>query len=260
MVSSPNVVPGDGRDPNAHQIKQLRQQLATLAGKPLTSISVTNANGTRLFSIANSGYVDSSGNPLVSVTLNDPISGCPIIRQAPATVTSILSGLSQGTNWFWYMEDSNADQVIATDGLSGRGLAYPYLAVPMYPYWNGGFGSTAGSYATIAASAIASNTVLWEGRIGYVSHPAISVDGTWGRGSGTGAETITYTLTVNGSSVGTWTATGLVVGKHIFDIHTLVGTADATVQLAAQSSISNTDQIACQVLGVHLRQTPPSFG
>lgn len=263
MVASPGIVPGDGKDPAVAQLAKLKQQLGALANKTLYSISVVSANGTTLLAIGPSGYVDGSGKPLNTLTINDPISGFPIIKQSPATVTPLPNGARQGSNFFWSMTDAAGNRLIATDGLAGVGLAFPYATIDMHPYWTGNLPAvpaTNGTYMNVVASQVTAATLLWEGRIGYLSCPCISADGVWGNNGGSTAA-VTYTLLVNGNTIGTWTYpanSGLTPARHTFQLSNTVpiGTTDATVQLKAQSSISTADTLYAHVLGCFLRQTP----
>lgn len=257
MTANPKAAPGGHADPVLVELAELRQALDALGRRTLASASVASANGQILFSITPSGYTDASGNPLVSVTINDPLSGFPLLKQSPATVAGNV-----GTAWFWQMDDRSGNQVIATDGLSGTGLAYPYIPVPVYPRWNGGPFQTAtatGEAAAVASSIVGMGT-LWEGRIGFCSHPAISVDGMWGDVD-SGTPVITYKLVV-GSQNFTWTQAGFSATRHTFDIHTQVGSTDLPVTVAVTSvgTAVGTDRIACGVKGLYLRQTPAVFG
>lgn len=257
MVANPRAVPGSGVDPVLQRIADLEVKVDAIGRKTLCSVSVTSPNGQTLLALEPSGYIDGGGNPLTSITINDPISGFPILAQTPATVVGNV-----GTNWFWRMADSTGTRLVATDGLAGVGLALPYIPVTMYPRWNGGQFQTA--TATGEASAVASSVVgmgvLWEGRIGYCSHPAISFDGMWGDAD-LGTATITYQATV-GALTFTWTATGFAAALHQFDIHSLVGNTDlaVTLQVLSVGSAAGTDRVAAGIKGVHLRQTPVAFG
>jgi hypothetical protein len=260
MGSVPRDIPNSNSNPVVVKLSDIERAMKNLTNKSLRSISVTNDNGTTLFSITNSGFVDVSGNPIVSLTLNDPISGTPIISQSPATQVINPDGTITGTNWFWRMDDQAGFRLIATDGLTGVGLALPFIPVPMAMKWNGGPFQTAtqvGS-ASMLASSIVANTPLWEGRIGYTSHPVISVDGLWGDIDNV-LITPVYQFVV-GSQTFTWNAAGgQLFGLHKFDISSQIGQTDLQVRLSVTNTggATGTDRIACQVLGTHLRQSPP---
>lgn len=271
MGAVPNHVPGSHSDPLVARVAALERALAALANKTLFSasigaggisinggeIDVNNGAAAHFFNVGPTGWVDGSGRQISAVTIADYLNNV-IFGQVPATTVGNV-----GTNWFWTMLDSAANQVIATDGLSGVGLAYPFENIAMYPTWNGlGTGGSPGSYSQVAASLITANTAMWTGRIGYVSHPAISIEGIWGKASGT-TSAVSYRLLVGSTTFGPWTIAaggGVVDAIHQFDIHTMVGQLDVPVQVFAQSSVTSADSIACQVLGCHIRQTPAVFG
>lgn len=163
----------------------------------------------------------------------------------------------------WWMWDHLGNQFLTGD--KNGGWATPWLQVPMYPRFQAATSvtpSTTGTpygYASISTSAsgMAQNQLLWEGRIPYVSHPRISVDGVWGPASGTVVPT--YTLKVSGSSVGTWSYTTLTTGAqpvapiNSWDISSLLGRTQIQVQITV--AWTSTGVIAADVLGVYLRQT-----
>lgn len=264
MVGSPSV---NHVDPTRHlqtQVDYLTNALRSLANKlpfPFSVVYDPSGNGTppfvNMFSVVNSGWTDANGRQIPTTTIRDA-TGNAIFFQAPAVATGDVA-----SDWYWALVDASGNGVVVTDGISGKGLAYPFLAISLYPTWNGlGTGGSPGGYSQILASAITSETVMWTGRCGFDSHPAISIDGLWGHASGSSSN-VTYRLYVGGALVGSWTQTpanGLVSAKHIFDIHTQVGSLDTVVSLTAQSSASSADSLACQVLGCYLRQTPQAFG
>jgi hypothetical protein len=144
--------------------------------------------------------------------------------------------------------------IIFADDIQTGGLAFPYLAVPMYPLFttNVAAGSVV-AYNTVNVSAITTETALWEGRIPLGSHPRISIDGVWGQGSG--SNNTTFKLYVGGSVVGTWTENGTleVARKGPFDISGVFGNESVQVQLKAVSS--GTGVVGAQVFGCYLRQS-----
>jgi hypothetical protein len=97
---------------------------------------------------------------------------------------------------------------------------------------------------------------LWVGRIGYVTHPQIQVDGIWGQDTGTNSTR--YRLKAAGVTVGTWdvstAAAAAVEGGYPLLAATALRTKNVAVELTAQS-LSGTGTYACQVLACHLRQT-----
>lgn len=151
------------------------------------------------------------------------------------------------------LSDNSARILVSDDAESGIGLARPWLPVSLaMKFVPEAAAGTAYGYATIDASELASETQLWEGRAS-ISHPKISVDGVWGRGSGT--VNTTYRMRVNGVLVGSWFETGLTVAtRGPFDVSNLVGSDWATVEVVCEAT-SGTGAVACQVLGCYLQQS-----
>jgi hypothetical protein len=150
---------------------------------------------------------------------------------------------------FWAFWDNEQNVVVSDDAQSGKGLARPWLPVVLYTRFDRA--SAPIGYATISASDIASEQLLWEGRAS-VSHPFIVVDGVWGQASG--SNSCAYRLEVGSSTVGTWNETGLTVGtRGPFDVSQFVGDDFSTVKLFADAS--GTGLVACQVLACYLRQS-----
>jgi hypothetical protein len=237
------------------QIAELRRQLADLRGAVGLSSATITKGGLTIKGGAFFEMEDASGN-LVAYIGPDPAGGPSQVFQLwrpgshPLMVTQqdALSG-----RYFTAIRDY-LDQIIFADDVQTGGMARPYLAVPMYPLFttNVAAGSIV-AYNTVNASAITSETALWEGRIPFGSHPRISIDGTWGQGSG--SNNTTYKLYVAGGLVGTWTENGTleIARKGPFDISGVFGNESIQVQLKAVSS--GTGVVAAQVFGCHLRQT-----
>jgi hypothetical protein len=262
MVATPGFIPHSNDNPVVKAIQRTNTKIDAVASKTLHSVSVVNTNGETMFSIVPSDFVDEDGSPIVSLTINDPISGFAILRQEPAAGHENPDGTMEGTNWFWHMDDAADNRLVATDGLAGKGLALPYFDVSMYRQWTPTQSATPSSignnYATVAASLVAGaglQYLMWEGRVGYCSHPFISVNGIWGNSSG-GSAVPTYTLVMDGVTVGSWTASSFGVVLHEFDCSDIIGNIDIQTQLFMHSSVSSSDQLACAMLGTHLRQSP----
>jgi hypothetical protein len=122
-----------------------------------------------------------------------------------------------------------------------------WMPVPLYPQFNpiGAAGTT--GYWAVDVGILAS----WEGRI-YVTHQAfIQIDGVWGESSG--ANTVTYELQLGGTAVGSWTTTGLDVGrKGPFSITAFRDQQFLKVEVKITSSVGS-GTVALQVLGCFLR-------
>lgn len=152
----------------------------------------------------------------------------------------------------WIFDDSN--HVAFTTDQQG-GIAEPWIGVPMYPkFIPTSFNNSTDTTWTLPASAC-NGGVIWEGRIGKVSHPRIQFDVITGRVTGTGA-TPTYTFWVNGVQEGSFSGTGHganLVGP--FDISDLLAQTNIPVQVKVSAVGTGTDLIACGMLGVSLRQS-----
>lgn len=139
--------------------------------------------------------------------------------------------------------------VISDDVNAGKGLARPWLPVPLYPL----FGMTASEvvgYATLDAADLTGGPVIWEGRA-TISHPWITVYGTWGQASG--SNDTTYRLFVDGTEVGSWSPGFETTTRGPFDVSDYVGSDWVSVQLTATSS--GDGLVAVQLYGCYLQQS-----
>lgn len=187
-----------------------------------------------------------SGSALVAVFQHASGKYQISIRRDDSTAAFQIRTHSNGEQ-FWALWDRESRILVSDDAESGKGLARPWLPVMLYPRFPAPDGI---SYRHIDASLITSEDTLWEGRAS-ISHPKITVDGVWGQGSG--SNTSSYRLEINGTTVGSWNETGLVVERQEFDVSSLVGSDNAAVKLFA--SASGTGVVACQVYGCHLQQS-----
>lgn len=134
------------------------------------------------------------------------------------------------------------------------GIATPWIPIPLYAK----FAVAAGLYTAMARAVDTTERTLWEGRIGYLSHPRIQVTGTWGVTSG--SNNTEYRLKLNGTTVGTWTVNTAAAtdSRGPYDPLTVPGLAlgskDIAVVLTAKT-LSGTGNYACQVLGCHQRSS-----
>lgn len=131
------------------------------------------------------------------------------------------------------------------------------IPVPMTPSFESnrtsGTAGTATTQLRLDASVLFTEKQIYEGRL-CASSGRVRVDGVWGTLSG--AQTITYRLKVAGSTVGTWTTVNqLVVGPSpdaaTFNVSNVVGQPFVKIEITAQSSVNNADQIACHLLGLY---------
>lgn len=131
------------------------------------------------------------------------------------------------------------------------------IPVPMTPSFESNrVSGTAGSAQQtlrLDASQLITEKQLYEGRL-CASSGRVRIDGIWGNLSGT--QSVTYNLKVGGSTVGTWVTTNqLLVGPPpnlaTFDVSNRVGQPFVKIEITAQSSVNNADQIACHLLGLY---------
>lgn len=161
------------------------------------------------------------------------------------------TGFTLAGNQFWRLTDRFTNRELFSDDTENGGIARPWLSVPMFALFSMA-ASSVYAYMNVPIATIASETLLWEGRIPLVSHPRLSISGIWGQAAGT--NTSTYNLYVGGTLVGTWNSTSLENGSHgPFDIDAKLDQSNTVVQLKAVAS--GTGLVAAQVLGCWLRQT-----
>ncbi|RZS39157.1 hypothetical protein EV193_104373 [Herbihabitans rhizosphaerae] len=141
----------------------------------------------------------------------------------------------------------HAGRPVFTTDVAG-GLAEPWLNVPLYCMYAMAPGRYPYTYLPIAD--LVGN--IWEGRVSYVSHPVIQVDGTWGQATGVNATD--YFLDI-GPSTFSWTAGLLETTNKRFDVSHLLGDRNVPIALRATPHAGSTGAVAFQVLGCCLRQT-----
>lgn len=153
----------------------------------------------------------------------------------------------------WIYDHLN--HVAFTTDING-GVAEPWIPVPMYAQFIDTVGSEATTYRQLPVSGVPGTQVVWEGRIGRVSHPRIQVEGVWGMAIGPG--TANYALVVGGTTVGTWSNAGLVnTASAAFDISTKLTNTHVPVQVTVNvTGAAPADRVALGLLGCWMRQTP----
>lgn len=137
-------------------------------------------------------------------------------------------------------------------GDEAGGMARPWIPIVLYPR----FAVAAGLFTAMSRAVDVTERVLWEGSIGYLSHPSIQVTGMWGSASGT--NTTRYQLKVNSTVVGTWDV-ATAAAKDTRGPYSLltvadIGDTDVPVELTAQT-LSGAGDYACQPFSCHLRST-----
>lgn len=148
-----------------------------------------------------------------------------------------------------YMYDHLGQKVFTTDVLGG--IAEPWFDIPMYALQS----MTAGTYGYMSLNAATSERAIWEGRIGYVSHPKLQIDGVWGTSSGSG--THTYRIKIDGVTRSTTAVSTLSVQTlNDIDLAALdyIGEHNVAVQVTVQSS-NATSVVATQLLGCAQKQS-----
>jgi hypothetical protein len=173
------------------------------------------------------------------------------IRRADGTlVLDTQRDVASGHD-FWAFWDRAGHIVLSDDVQAGKGLAKPWLSVPMNPLFSM-TANTVWSYMNLPVASVTTETTLWEGRIPLATHPKIQVNGIWGTASG--SNTSTYKLYVDGTAVGTWSETGIDAGvKGPFDITSVYDRTDLVVQVRVTAS--GTGNVACHVHNIAMRQS-----
>lgn len=241
-------------------IQQLQQQMNELSRKTLYSavigrggikidgtggIQVSNGHGAQFY--VGGGFTapaHSDGSPQIITLVGDETGQDRLVLYDENTPGSV-------SNQRWHEWDQGGRLVRSQD--TAGGWATPWFSVPMYAYI--AMGAGAFQYMNVQSASFLSGTVLSEGRIPFVSHPKIAVDGIWGIASGAG--NATYSLNVNGSSVGTWTAiSGAGVGASSqgpWDISALLTQKQVSVTISVTYTAACT--IALNLFNCYLRQT-----
>lgn len=245
MVASPQPV-----DLQA-QINALRRQLNNLINSPRGNLGNFSNVGLSSGSLG-TFYPRADGSPQVGTVLIDDAGHWRLV------LADVENPSAAGRQVLIYY-DQEANIVFSGD--EHGGLATPWLSVPMYPrfvpngqptsYSANGWGFGYSNLST-SGNGVTSGMVIWEGRIPFVSHPWIQVDGVWGTASGTAAPT--YNLVIAGIPVATFTPGSLTNGTWgLTDISATL--AQHAVQVQITASWTGSGAIATDCLGVYLRQT-----
>lgn len=252
MVATPQP------DDIAAQIQELKLRIDELDRKTLYSAQISGGGLT-----VKGGFIrllDDAGNERLYIGPSnfsmDPGQTQPVfwVRDASGKIRLGVYDAEPGgyEPTFWTFDDSN--HVAFTTDKNG-GIAEPWVYVPMYmQFIPTNFTNATNTDPCLPASAC-NGGVVWNGRIGKVSHPRIQFDVTRGRVSGTNA-TPTYTLWVGGNQIDSYNPTGY--GSEVrgpFDISSLVGQTNVVVEMKVSATGTGTDLIAIGMNGVSLRQT-----
>lgn len=240
-----------GPDPSMYEyrIRRLEAELMALrerGSRDIGAFSVRNSAGVvTLFSGPSPTVTNPDGSPQWVTYINDAAGGARFAFYDPFPLTD---GFIQ-VLWEW----DHIGNLIRTTDKNG-GWAEPWFSFFMYPKFEQ---VDSGVFGFMSTPVNVAEQTLWEGRIGYVSHPYIGAD--LQGGSATGTNTTRYRLKVNGTTAQTWD----VVGGAFFGgaVSVLgvggvaIGSRNVGVSLTAQS-LSGTGTYTCQVWGMHMRQTP----
>jgi hypothetical protein len=244
-VTAPIGNPGPDNALIEQRFARIEQELAALRQKPLTNggaISIKAPNGVTTFLSGPNGMPLADGSPQWMTVIRDYGN---VARFAVYDPEPIIDGFQQAT----YMWDHLGGILFTSD--KNGGIAEPWLPVVMYPK----FSPPSGLYSYRARPVDGTERSLWEGRIGYLSHPRIQVDGVWGPASGT--NTTRYKLKMNGTIVGQWDVAGLslnVQGPFDTTVGAALRSTNVGIELTAQT-LSGTGDYACQVWACYQRQT-----
>lgn len=227
------------------EVRQLRQIVDALVQKPVRNagdFSIKNTSGVGVFVSGPQGGALSlpDGTPQWVTQIRD---NNDVARFAFYDPSPLLDGVVQ-TLWMW---DHNGTPIWTGD--NNGGWAEPWFPIPMYAK----FSVAVGIFDYMSKAVNGAEEKLWEGRIGYVSHTRVQVDGIWGAASGT--NTTRYRLKVNGTTIGTWDIAGLesnVKGPFVFPV--AIGTKNTGIEITAQT-LSGTGNFACQLFACYQRQT-----
>lgn len=202
--------------------------------------------------------------------------GIEIFLSGPTSTILDPSGRPQWVSWFkdingqfrWALYDPNPlsggyvqtlyewdhlDNIIRTTDILG-GWAEPWLSVYMYPKFQQ---VNSGVFVYMTTPVNVAEQTLWEGRLGYVSHPYVHAD--LQGGAATGTNTTRYRLKINNVTAGTWDVVGAAFfGGAVLALGvggTVIGSKNVAITVTAQS-LSGSGTYACQVWGMHMRQSP----
>lgn len=263
MVATPGpgTAPPVGQtaaDPLAARLVALEKKVDNIGRRVPTPLVVGPPDAPYL-AIQPSGWHDADGNDIYTLTLRDDV-GNILFSMFPTTTDP--SGV--GTDWAYAWQDRAGNQILASDGKTGMGLAFPYSHIPMYALFTStSFASGPSDYSQILNSTITTEKTIWRGMVRFVVSPAIYIDGSWGMAETLSVGDYTYRVKLNGTTVGTWTvlAGGFDESTHIFDVSANVGQLAVEVAITViVSAPSAGTHAAVQCEGVALGQTPPAFG
>ena len=237
MVASPQPI-----DLQA-QINQLKKQIANLISSPRGNLGNFTSVGLSSGGLG-SFYPRASGAPQVGTVLLDDAGHWRL------ALVDLESPSTPGRQVLVYWDQSTR---IVFSGDEQGGLATPWLSVPMTPKFTPPANSVF-QYFSIgtSASGMAQGVQLAEGRIPFVSHPRLTIDGMWGQASGTAVPT--YSLQVGSLPPLTWSQTAVLASQQgPIDVSSLLTQTGVPVSLTV--TWTGSGAIACHPYGCYLRQS-----
>ncbi|MBB5853985.1 hypothetical protein ACFQ05_11810 [Amycolatopsis umgeniensis] len=233
----------------------LERELAAVRKKVGLSSAIITRGG---LTLADDSYIrmtDSDGVGILYIGPDSEGKQRFVLRREGGATLMFTAGSAQFGRDYWAMTDSSGRIIVSDSAETGIGLARPFLPIPLYPQFvphtyteDPDIGETS-DYMSINVSKLAGETVLWAGRAS-VSHPWVTIDGTWGWAIG--QPNVTYRLKFNGTEVGSWAvnAGAVTTRQGRFSVSEFTGQDWVDVQVTASASGSGV--IACQVLGCYL--------
>ncbi|SDP60563.1 hypothetical protein SAMN04487905_10615 [Actinopolyspora xinjiangensis] len=238
------------------RMKRLESELAEVRKKVGVNSATINQGGLTLKNDSYLRMIDDNGDQILYVGPDDDGRQVIEIRREGGSLLLYTAGSEQFGRDYFALTDSQGNVIVSDDAATGLGLARPWIPVPMYPLF---ISSTANDvtgkpigYWSLDSSEISGEQEMWEAEA-TISHPQIYVTGTWGQGNGD--PSITYRLTIDGTTVGTWSDSSAVsiysvgpfdVTDWIYEWRTIKITAEVT---------SGSGIVGCHVRGCWLRQT-----
>lgn len=240
-----------GPDPSMYEyrIRRLEAELAALRQRGVRdsgAFNVKNSAGIdTLFSGPSPTVTNPDGTPQWVTYIKDQGGVTRLAFYDPFPLTD---GFVQ-VMWEW----DHLNNLVRTTDKNG-GWAEPWFPIHMYPM----FAVSAGVFNYMATPVNVAEQVLWEGRIGYVTHPYVGADLLGG--SSTGTNSNRFRLKINGVTAQTWDIPGGVAffggAIPILGVGGVgIGSRAVGIQLTAQS-LSGSGSYGCQVFGMYMRQTP----
>lgn len=230
------------------QVQDLRRQLDELRRTVGLSSATINRGGLSLLNDAFLKMVNSTGVQVLYFGPDE--SGRQIIRIRREGGSDVLwTGFTVNGNQFWRLTDRFGNRELFSDDTENGGIGRPWFSIPMTPLFSM---SGVWSYWNLPVASVTSETTLWKGRIPLVAHSHLSISGLWGAASGTNSST--YRVRLNGTEVGTWSATTLEnSSKGPWNIASYLDQQQVEVDVSIVAT--GTGNVACDTRGLTMRQT-----